>query len=40
MHTKLGSSKKMVENLAFSAILSNKEQRNPGMDATTIFTDC
>ncbi|KAF8081257.1 hypothetical protein N665_0897s0013 [Sinapis alba] len=29
MHTKLGSAKKMVENLAFSAILSNKKQRNP-----------
>jgi hypothetical protein len=29
MHTRLGSSKKMVENLAFSAILSNKKQYNP-----------
>lgn len=29
MHTRLGSSKRMVEKLAFSAILSNKRQYNP-----------
>lgn len=31
MHTRLGSSKEMVEKIAFSAILSNKKQYNPGM---------
>lgn len=34
-NTRLGSSKQMVENLAFSGILSNKPQFNPGR----AFTD-